>query len=181
MPAGLRPAPLRDVVLPAPLAVDRRSRLAQHRVGGQPARAPRLVDRRHERGPLTAGCHQHHSGPVGRDPPAHVQRQRADQVAGGAGRRLDADPRHAAPHVLGPCGEGTGRLQHLSRPQLRQLLLHLAQPGDGGGDPLRHLVGRHLEGRGHLREQHVLAGRPGVGVQADQPLDPADAGADRAL
>jgi hypothetical protein len=85
-------------------------RLAQDGVRRQPARASGVVHGGHERHPRPAGGDEHHCGPVGGDPPAHVEGQRAHQVAGRALGRLDGT--YATPaDVAGAGGEGRRLLQ----------------------------------------------------------------------
>ena len=65
--------------------------------------------------------HDDHSGPVARQPAAHVERQRADVAAG---RAVDALGHHVhAVDVLRTVGERAARRQHLADPVLLDLLL----------------------------------------------------------
>src|SRR5699024_12399487 len=66
----------------------------------------------------------------------------------------------------------TRRSSDLLEPDLLDLLLGRAQPLHDVVDPLRELLGAHLEALAQLRDQHVLTGQEVVGVATDQRLDP---------
>ena len=97
--------------------------------------------------------------------------RRRDPVGGAGGHQRDpAD-------VLGAVGQRAGRGQHLAGADVLQLLLGRAQPVDDAADALGQLLDGRLELLGELGDQHVLAVEVAEGVEPDEGLDAAHAGA----
>ena len=72
-------------------------------------------------------------------------------------------------------GELAGGGQRLLRPQLGELLVDVAQPGEHAADPLDEAVLRRLQQVGELPDQVALAGQVAEALEADDRLDPARA------
>ena len=104
-------------------------------------------------------------------------RRPAASVPSGAAKVHIAD----AADVLADADEAVDVGDEAGRAHLRDLALGVLEPRQQRVDALGQLLRPGLDDLGELGDEHVLAGEEAVGVDADERLDPAHAGADRGL